>query len=258
MASTQAGDGDPERPRLSKEAVVDQALAIADADGLDALTIRRLANQLGVTPMAFYWHFRSKEALLAGLADRIWGEIDDEVDPAADWPDQLHGLMESLVRVLRTHRSAPEVLAGSEKMNNDAALRVTETTLEVLHRAGFDAALASEVARNALWTGIMLVMSTPGYDTTCTEAELAEMQRRNRVRLALLPPDRYPRLVEAAGPLTACGAEDQEFHFRLGIDLFIAGVQARAERARAERARAERARAERAPGGQAVAAGPSG
>lgn len=236
MAQTQAGDGDLDRPRLSKEAVVDQALAIADAHGLEALTIRRLASELGVTPMAFYWHFRNKEALIAGLAERIWGEIDADVDPAADWPAQLRSLMESLVRVLRAHRSASQILAGSEKMNNDAALRVTETTLEVLHRAGFDPEYASEIARNALWTGFMLVMSTPGYDTACTEAELAEMQRRNKVRLAMLPPARYPRLVAAAGPMTACGADDQEFHFQFGIDLFLAGVEAKAVQTKATQA----------------------
>jgi TetR/AcrR family transcriptional regulator, tetracycline repressor protein len=231
MAQTLAGDGDLDRPRLSKEAVVDQALAIADADGLEALTIRRLASELGVTPMAFYWHFRNKEALLAGVADRLWGEIDADVDPAADWLVQLRSLMESLVRMLRTHRCASQVLASSEKLNNDAALRVTETTLEVLHRGGFDAVDASEIARNGMWTGIMLVMSTPGFDTSCTDAELAEMQRRNHVRLAMLPPARYPRLVAAAAPMTACGTEDQEFHFRFGIDLFMAGVQAKAARA---------------------------
>jgi len=233
MAQTQAGDGDFDRPRLSKEAVVDQALAIADADGLEALTIRRLANQLGVTPMAFYWHFRNKEALLAGVADRLWGEIDADVDPDADWPAQLRRIMESLVRVLRAHRCASQVLASSEKLNNDAALRVTETTLEVLRRAGFDPAAASEIARSGLWTGIMLVMSTPGFDTSVTEDDLAETQRRNQVRLALLPPARYPRLVEAAGPMTDCGGDYQEFHDRFGIDLFIAGVQAKADQTRA-------------------------
>jgi len=234
MAQTQAGDGGLERPRLSKEAVVDQALAIADTDGLEALTIRRLATELGVTPMAFYWHFRNKEALLAGVAERLWGEIDADVDPAADWPAQLRRLMESLVRVLRTHRCASQVLASSEKVNNDAALRATETALEVLHRAGFDPPAASEIARNGLWTGIMLVMSTPGFDTSATEAELAEMQRRDQVRLALLPPARYPRVVEAAGPMTNCGGDYQESHDRFGIDLFIAGVQAKADQTRAE------------------------
>ena len=65
MANTRAREA--ERGRLTKQAVVQRALALADADGLDALTIRRLATELGVTPMALYWHFRNKEELLAGL-----------------------------------------------------------------------------------------------------------------------------------------------------------------------------------------------
>ena len=52
-----------ERTRLSKEVVVECGLALADAEGLEALTIRRLATELGVTPMALYWHFRNKEEL---------------------------------------------------------------------------------------------------------------------------------------------------------------------------------------------------
>src|SRR5882724_7082554 len=70
MARNQAREAD--RTRLTKQAVVQRALALADSDGLDALTIRRLATDLGVTPMALYWHFRNKEELLAGLADQVW------------------------------------------------------------------------------------------------------------------------------------------------------------------------------------------
>ncbi len=79
MAATKTGEA--ERTKLSRAAVVDRALELADTDGLDALTIRRLATELGVTPMALYWHFRSKEELIAGLADRVWGEIGTDVDP---------------------------------------------------------------------------------------------------------------------------------------------------------------------------------
>ena len=60
------------------------------------------------------------------------------------------------------------------------------------------------------------------------EADRAEMQRRNRVRLALLPPDRYPHVVEAAVPLTAC--DEPDLHYQFGVDMFIAGVQAAAGR----------------------------
>jgi AcrR family transcriptional regulator len=212
------------RTRLSKAAVVDRALALSDAEGLDALTIRRLATELGVTPMALYWHFRSKEELLAGLADRVWAEIDTDVDETADWPQQLRGLLESLLRVLREHPSASTLLLAGEKRNSEAALVAMEVTLEVLRRAGFDPQRAAAIARNALWTALMLVMSEPGFEPGISEADRAEMQRRNRVQLALLPPDRYPHVIEAAAPLTSC--DDPDPHYQFGVDLFIAGVEA--------------------------------
>ncbi len=99
MAATKAKEA--ERTRLSRAAVVDRALALADAEGLEALTIRRLATALGVTPMALYWHFRSKEELIAGLSDLIWGEIRTDVDRSSRWAEQLRVMLESLIEVLR-------------------------------------------------------------------------------------------------------------------------------------------------------------
>jgi AcrR family transcriptional regulator len=221
MASTQAPDA--ERSRLSKQSVVDRGLALADASGLDKLTIRRLAQDLGVTPMALYWHFRSKEDLLVALADQVWSEIDAEIDPAQPWSQQLRGLLESLVRVLRNHPCASQLLMQTEKQS-EPFLRLTEITLDVLRRAGFDPRHATEIARSALFTGQMLVMSEPGAKPGVSDVDVAEHLRRDRVRLAMLPTDRYPRVVECADALTAC--DDPEFHYRFGIDLFIAGVEA--------------------------------
>jgi AcrR family transcriptional regulator len=214
-----------ERSRLSKRAVTDRALELADADGLDALTIRKLAQHLGVTPMALYWHFRSKDELLLGMSERIWSEIDVNVDPAAPWFDQLRGMLESLVHVLRAHPSAPRLVLEHEK-RNEAALRATEITLEILRGVGFDPRHASAIARSALWTGIMLVMSEPGYSPELSPDERAEQQRRARVELAMLPAGKYPRLVECAAPMTDC--DDPEWHYRFGIDLFITGIRAMA------------------------------
>jgi TetR/AcrR family tetracycline transcriptional repressor len=224
MASAKAAE--VERTRLSRSAVVDRALQLADAEGIDALTIRRLATELGVTPMALYWHFRNKEELIAGLADRIWGEMKSDVDPTAAWPRQLRGLLESLIDVLRAHSSASQLLIDAEKLG-PSHWQVTEVTLEVLYKAGFDAMHASEIARSALWTGLMLVMSEAGFDPGISEEERTERLRRKQVELASLPPQRYPRLVEAAVPLTAC-SDDAIFHYQFGVDLFIAGVQAMA------------------------------
>jgi TetR/AcrR family tetracycline transcriptional repressor len=215
--------GDDGRTRLSKQTVVEQALKLADTDGLEALTIRRLAADLGVTPMALYWHFRSKEELLEGLAEAIWGEIEVRVDPALSWSEQLRGGLESLVSALRAHPSAARLLSDHEA-KNEAALDVTEAALEVLRSAGFDNAHASEIARQALWTGIMLVMGETGFDPAMPQAERQEALRLKRIRFSMLPPDSYPRLVECAIPMTDC--DDPDLHYQLGISIFIAGVEA--------------------------------
>src|ERR1700722_19464910 len=133
----------PEGARLSKRAVVGRALKLADADGLDALTIRKLAQDLGVTPMALYWHFRSKDDLLEGMAEQVWSEIEVRVDPSVPWWTQLQAGLESLLKVLRAHRSAPQLVQAHEK-RNEAALRATEGALEILRAAGFDAEHAAE------------------------------------------------------------------------------------------------------------------
>jgi len=227
VVKNQTPEPEGDKPRLSKRTVTENALKLADADGLDALTIRKLAQHLGVTPMALYWHFRSKEDLLEGVAEQVWGEIDTEVDPDAPWWAQIQVMLESLVSVLRAHPAAPQLLLEHEK-RNEAALRATETVLEILRTAGFDATHASTIARSALWTGITLVMSEPGFMPELTAEERTEMQRRNQVQLAMLPTARYPRLVECAGPMSTC--DDPEFHYQFGIGMFVDGVRAAAAR----------------------------
>jgi TetR/AcrR family tetracycline transcriptional repressor len=223
-AATEPVRDDGERARLTRKAVVDRAMQLADAVGLDALTIRKLAQELGVTPMALYWHFRSKDELLNGLAEQVWSEIDINVDGAAPWPDQLRGLLESLLRVLRAHPAAAGLLLHSESQS-ESFLRATETTLDILRNAGFDPRYASEIARSTLWTGITLVMSEAGIKSLDAD-DRTELQRRKQVVFATQPAARYPRLVECAAPMTAC--DDPDFHYEVGVSVFIAGVQAMA------------------------------
>jgi AcrR family transcriptional regulator len=211
------------RTRLTRAGVAGRALALADKLGLDALTIRKLATDLGVTPMALYWHFRGKDELLEGLAERLWSEIDITVDSSAPWTEQLRGLLTSLLTVLRAHPAATQLLARSEKLHSDAARDAIEVTLEILRTAGFGPVDASMIASSALWTGLTLVMSEPGIESI-DSAKRAELQRRKQVTLATLPPAKYPRLVECAIPMTAC--DDPEPHYKFGVEMFMAGVAA--------------------------------
>lgn len=213
---------DARRAKLTRAAVVDRALQVADATGLGTLTIRKLAADLGVTPMALYWHFRSKEELLDGLIGRLWSEIDISVETAAPWSAQLRGLLESLVAVLRAHPSAAQLLQEHGR-GNEPPLCAQTVTLVILRNAGFDPVHARAIAMSVLWTGIMLATSEPGAELA-PGADRTELQRVKQVQLATLPIATYPRLVECAIPMTA--SDDPEFHYQFGISLFIAGVEA--------------------------------
>jgi TetR/AcrR family transcriptional regulator, tetracycline repressor protein len=223
VTSSGSAAEETERTRLTKAAVTERALALADATGLESLTIRKLATDLGVTPMALYWHFRGKDELLEGLTERVWSELDLTVDPDASWTDQLLRLVTGLLAVLRAHPAAPALLARPGKMSGEHALAAVETTLEVLRGGGFGTEDASAIARSALWTGLTLVMSEPGIEAI-DEAERIELQRQKKVTLATLPPAKYPRLVECAEPMTAC--DDPQLHYQFGLEMFMAGVTA--------------------------------
>ncbi|MGH3250473.1 MAG: TetR/AcrR family transcriptional regulator [Trebonia sp.] len=212
-----------ERTRLTRDAVAGRALALADKSGLDALTIRKLATELGVTPMALYWHFHGKDELIEGLAERVWSEMDLAVDRAAPWAEQLRWLLTSLLAVLRAHPAAPQLLLRSHALQGDTALDATELTLDVLRTAGFSPPDASAMAKSTLWTGITLVLSEPGIESL-DDDERIELQRKKQVKLATQSPAKYPRLVECALPMTAC--DDPEEHYRFGVEVFIAGVEA--------------------------------
>jgi TetR/AcrR family transcriptional regulator, tetracycline repressor protein len=217
------------RTTLTPRAVVEGALALADSEGLEAVTIRRLAKELGVTPMALYWHFRSKDELLDGMVDWIYERIAPTLDESATWLEQLRALLGSMVDVLRAHPSTATLLS-TRSTTSENSLRTTEVALDILRRGGFSPTEATQIARHALSTVTNLVSGVSEAVPREASGELMDAQRRARVFLESLPPDLYPRLVEAAGPLSEC--DDPEAYYAFGLDLLLAGIAAMAARRR--------------------------
>src|SRR5215212_12195733 len=102
------------RVTLTPQRVIEGALALAEAEGLGAVTIRRLAKELGVTPMALYWHFRSKDKLLDGMAASIFEEVDLSVDAYARWHEKIRALLGSMIGVMSEHKYR-EILLTTRK-----------------------------------------------------------------------------------------------------------------------------------------------
>jgi TetR/AcrR family tetracycline transcriptional repressor len=217
------------RVTLTPRTVVEGALALADAEGLEAVSIRRLAKELGVTPMALYWHLRSKGELLDGMAARIFEEVDLSVDASAAWQEQLRALLGSMLGVLRAHPSTA-ILLSTRTASSEGSLRATEVALDILGRGGFSPTEATQIARHALGTVTNLVSGEPGVVAREESKELLDARRHARLFLESLPPERYPRLVEAATPLSE-GVEPDAY-FAFGLDLLLAGIEAMAARKR--------------------------
>jgi TetR/AcrR family transcriptional regulator, tetracycline repressor protein len=217
------------RVTLTPQTVVERALVLADSEGLEAVTIRRLAKELGVTPMALYWHFRSKDELLDGMAARLFEEIDLSVDASARWQDQLRALLGSMLGVLRAHPFSA-ILLSTRTASSEGSLRATEVVLDILGRGGFSPAEATQIARHALSTVTNLVSGEPGVVVREESGEMIDARRRARLFLESLPPERYPHLVESAGPLSE--GVDPDIYFAFGLDLLLAGIEAMAVRKR--------------------------
>ena len=218
-----------DRVPLTPRTVVEGALALTNAEGLEAVTIRRLAKELGVTPMALYWHFRSKDELLDGVSARILEEVDLSVDASATWQEQLRTLLGSMVGVLRAHPSTATLLS-TRTASTEGSLRATEVALDILGRGGFSPTEATQIVRHALSTVTNLVSGEPGVVVRGESDEQMNLRRRARLFLESLPPERYPRLVEAATPLSE--GVDPDTYFSFGLDLLLAGIEAMASRKR--------------------------
>jgi len=211
-----------ERTRLTRETVVGQALALADEEGMEAVTIRRLAERLGVTPMALYWHVKNKDELLIAMADQLLAEVAPAGDGDEPWNVRLRGVVAALIAVLRAHRCAAALLSTANKTAAESFLRATDGSLGLLRQAGFTLQEGFVIACNLLHDVIGLVDRQPGgCKSGLTPEQSAEWHRQERLEMEALPIDQYPNIVEFA----ALEDLDAESYYAFGLDLLMAGIE---------------------------------
>jgi TetR/AcrR family transcriptional regulator, tetracycline repressor protein len=211
------------RRRLDQAQVVRAALALLDEVGLDELTMRRLAEQLGIKAASLYRHVRSKDELLALLGDEISGEI-PEPRGIGTWQEQLTEIAWNVRRGLLAHRDAARVLASSPPIG-PRRLRHIEAVLRILRTAGLR---DRDVARAAYHLNNFVTEFAADEARFAAYASAPGSSRRKvladaRKQFASLPRSEYPTIVALAAHLTE-DAQDQLFQF--GIDMCLRGIQA--------------------------------
>jgi TetR/AcrR family transcriptional regulator, tetracycline repressor protein len=209
------------KSELSRSAIVQRALDIADTEGLDAITIRRIGKEFGVTPMALYWHVQNKDELLDAMGDALFADTSADVDAKLPWIEQLRALVWRLVEALRIHPGAVQ-LAFGRVLLTEAGLRLAEAVFDLLRAAGFSVRESAAVGTHALRTAVMLVADEPGRQFGSSDEEREALLAHKRAAIQALPVDRFPRLREAGDALFECDDEDEYYSF--GVDLYVSGV----------------------------------
>lgn len=203
------------RVPLSRERIAKAGLELADREGVDGLSMRRLAERLGVGTMTLYGHFRDKQELLDAVNDAAVAEA--EVPRLrGSWRQRIHQLIAHSRELFARHPCVVEIWARQPVLGT-GALRWVEAGLETLEGAGFEPEDAVKAFR-------LLVVYTYGFTLFSRPRSDAIAHESTRAALASLPEELYPRLREAAGPFAAAMAGEDAFAF--GLDRILDGFEA--------------------------------
>jgi AcrR family transcriptional regulator len=215
----QTGAETEPRTPLNRERVLRAAIDLADRGGIDALSMRKLGQELGVDAMALYRHVRGKDDLLDGVRDLIVGQI-ERPSPGGDWEATLRGLAMAARRVMLRHPWARQVLE-ERGTSGPAALAHIEAVLAALHDGGFSV----EVAHHALHVldSRVFGFNQALFEETGPADPPAEMQAAMIQALA-----GYPRIAELAQSVShegVLGRCDDDVEFAFGLDLILDGLE---------------------------------
>ncbi len=203
---------------LSRERVLRQAMAYVDQYGIQALSMRTLARDLGVAPMSLYRHVENKDDLVDSLVDSVFGEI--ALPPTGnDWKAALRQRAISARDALLRHRWAIGVME-SRSHPGPANLRHHDAMLGTLRAAGFSIAMAAHAfsVLDSYIHGFVLELSNLPF--TAEEAA-----RVSEAMLQEFPPDEYPNLRMMATEHVMQPGYDYSHEFEYGLDLILEGLQ---------------------------------
>jgi TetR/AcrR family tetracycline transcriptional repressor len=206
-------------PQITRDKVVRKALELLNEDGFDGLTMRRLAEKLGIKAASLYNHVKAKDELLALMANAICAEVLD-LDPSRPWREQAETMALQVRRVLMAYRDGARVLAATPPVGPQR-LRLIEQLLHALVGAGLSRARVVDAAflLNSYVVGFVLD-ETLGYPKDTALAK--RMREEARRWFKSLPRRRYPTVVALADELVDAPADRR---FKRGLRALLDGLQ---------------------------------
>ena len=213
------------RTPLSRQRVLGAAVALADRGGVGSLSMRKLAQELGVEAMSLYHHVANKDDILDGIVDVVFAEIELPAGEA-DWKAAMRRRAVSAREALRRHPWAT-ALMESRATPGPANLRHHDAVLGILRNAGFSVELAAHAYSlvDAYIYGFALQETSLPFSTPEETAEVAE------AIMAEFPADQYPHLTEIAIDHVLQPGYDYGNEYRFGLELILDGLHRARSRA---------------------------
>ena len=219
--ATKIDETAPPREPLSRERILRTAVALADEGGVESLSMRKIALELGVVPMALYKHVSNKDEMLDGMVDVVVGEIDPPL-PDADWKTTIRERVLSARRALLRHPWASQVIE-SRTDPTPTVIEYMDSMIGIFRAGGFSIDLTHHTM-HAMGSRLLgfsqeLFDDTPGGGPQVQTIELQWMA------------DRYPHITEMVAAITHDDASvvgpgcDDQFEFEFALDLVLEGLE---------------------------------
>jgi AcrR family transcriptional regulator len=214
--------GDP----ITTDAIVAAALRVLDAEGLDGLSMRRIASELRTGAASLYWHVGSKDGLLDLVFDKVIGELEVPDPEPERWQDQLKEVARGMRATILRHRDIVRISIGRIPMGPNA-LGFSERVLAILRSGGVPDELAV-LGQHLLFSvvnGFTMDETGEGGEPRPEQPPLEEAAQMVRDYIASLPADRFPNLVAVAD---YHAITDPDLRFDLLLDIYVEGLAKRA------------------------------
>jgi TetR/AcrR family tetracycline transcriptional repressor len=226
------------RPGLTREAVVARALEIGTAEGLEAVSLRRIAQELGVTPMALYRHVRDKQDLINAMTEVVLEGMDATIGirPEMTWTERIRVYIDNYKAQIDARPLALPLSIAYNAEGPPSFWKVLEDLLTILLDAGFgrrEAIVLIRMISNLLAGYLLLLQQGAPSDATAIDAHQIDLLRRRfELSQMSLPRDEFPNLVESAADTAEVWLTDPNHWWRDTVDLITFGLEQMLERTR--------------------------
>jgi TetR/AcrR family transcriptional regulator, tetracycline repressor protein len=211
------------RPKAGQESltparILTAALRLVDEEGMEALSMRRLAAELGVDPMAIYYHLPNKRAILSGLVARVFAELRVPSAKSGTWPARVRAIAQAYHGLARAHPHLVFYLVTDREAAAVAALELNEALFEVLALAGLSPQMIVHAADLIVdyVNGFALAEASGPVDQLAEWGELSVLLDKHS-------PDQFPAMRYVFGNLAG---EELPGSFEVGLDIILAGIKA--------------------------------